>query len=95
MSETNHVWATSLSNAYFFNVVNSNNLLQTTYNLIQHEVLSHVFPAMLKNNTHSRLMNYLWHINPYLTLRGFVDAHSDINCLLRTVEICEDLKVTQ
>jgi CCR4-NOT transcription complex subunit 1 len=67
--------------------------INTTYNLIQHEVLSHVFPAMLKNNTHSRLMNYLWHINPYLTLRGFVDAHSDINCLLRTVEICEDLKI--
>jgi CCR4-NOT transcription complex subunit 1 len=67
--------------------------INTTYNLIQHEVLSHVFPAMLKNNTHSRLMNYLWHINPYLTLRGFVDAHSDISCLLRTVEICEDLKI--
>ncbi|CAL4923781.1 unnamed protein product [Urochloa decumbens] len=67
--------------------------IDTTYNLIQHEVLSHVFPAMLKNTTHSRLMNYLWHINPYLTLRGFVDAHSDINCLLRTVEICDDLKI--
>ncbi|RLN39514.1 hypothetical protein C2845_PM01G21230 [Panicum miliaceum] len=67
--------------------------INTTYNLIQNEVLSHVFPAMLKNNTHSRLMNYLWHINPYFTLRGFVDAHSDTNCLLRTVEICEDLKI--
>ncbi|XP_034575639.1 uncharacterized protein [Setaria viridis] len=67
--------------------------INTTYNLIQHEVLSHVFPSMLKNTMHSRLMNYMWHINPYLTLRGFVDAHSDINCLLRTVEICEDIKI--
>nr|CAB3500171.1 unnamed protein product [Digitaria exilis] len=67
--------------------------INTTYNLIQHEVSSYVFPAMLKNTMHSRVMNFLWHINPYLTLRGFVDAHSDINCLLRTVEICEDLKI--
>ncbi|KAJ1296292.1 hypothetical protein BS78_01G288700 [Paspalum vaginatum] len=67
--------------------------INTTYNLIQHEVLACVFPAMVKNTMHSSLMNYLWHINPYLTLRGFVDAHSDISCLLRTVEICEDLKI--
>nr|CAB3495279.1 unnamed protein product [Digitaria exilis] len=67
--------------------------INATYNLIQHEVSSYVFPAMLKNTMHSRVMNFLWHINPYLTLRGFVDAHSDINCLLRTVEICEDLKI--
>ena len=40
-------------------------------------------------------MNYLWHLNPSLTLRGFVDAHSDIICLLRTVDVCQDLKVTQ
>ncbi|XP_062201118.1 uncharacterized protein LOC133903692 isoform X2 [Phragmites australis] len=68
--------------------------INTTYNLLQHEVLSCVFPAMLKEDTlHSSLMNYLWHVNPCLTLRGFVDAHSDISCLLRTVEICEDLKI--
>ncbi|XP_062205575.1 uncharacterized protein LOC133907537 isoform X2 [Phragmites australis] len=68
--------------------------INTAYNLLQHEVLSCVFPAMLKDDTlHSSLMNYLWHVNPCLTLRGFVDAHSDISCLLRTVEICEDLKI--
>jgi CCR4-NOT transcription complex subunit 1 len=75
--------------------MNSNHLLQTAYNLIQHEVLSCVFPAVVKNTMHSSLMNYLWHINPYLTLQGFIDAHSDISCLLRTVDICEDLKVVQ
>jgi len=67
--------------------------INTVYNLIQQEVLSCVFPSVVKNTMHSSLMNYLWHINPYLTLRGFVDAHSDISCLLRTVEICEDLKI--
>jgi CCR4-NOT transcription complex subunit 1 len=56
-------------------------------------VLSCVFPAVLKDIAHSRLINYLWHVNPYLALRGFVDACSDINCFLRTVEICEGLKV--
>ncbi|KAL6906403.1 hypothetical protein ACP4OV_004004 [Aristida adscensionis] len=67
--------------------------INTTYNLLQHEVLSCVFPAMLKETKQSSLVNYLWHVNPYLTLQGFVDAHSDITCLLRTVEICEDLKL--
>ncbi|KAK3124635.1 hypothetical protein QOZ80_7BG0589710 [Eleusine coracana subsp. coracana] len=67
--------------------------ISTTYNLLQNEVLSRVFPAVLKDTRHSRLVNYLWHVNPYFTLRGFVDAYSDISCLLRTVEICEDLKI--
>uniref|UniRef100_A0A452YUM7 CCR4-NOT transcription complex subunit 1 HEAT repeat domain-containing protein n=1 Tax=Aegilops tauschii subsp. strangulata TaxID=200361 RepID=A0A452YUM7_AEGTS len=67
--------------------------INTAYNLLQYEVLSCVFPALLKDTKNSSLMNYLWHLNPSLTLRGFVDAHSDIICLLRTVDICQDLKV--
>jgi CCR4-NOT transcription complex subunit 1 len=39
------------------------------------------------------VVNYLWQINPSLTLRGFVDAHSDPDCLLRIVDVCRDLKV--
>jgi CCR4-NOT transcription complex subunit 1 len=69
--------------------------INTPYNLLQYEVLSCVFPMILKDTTYSSLMNSLWHVNPYLTLRGFVDSHSDANCLLRTVEICQDLTVTQ
>ncbi|KQJ97773.1 hypothetical protein BRADI_3g33190v3 [Brachypodium distachyon] len=67
--------------------------INTAYNLIQYEVLSFVFPAILKDTKHNSLVNYLWHLNPSLTIRGFVDAHSDIVCLLRTVEICQDLKI--
>ncbi|XP_048534491.1 CCR4-NOT transcription complex subunit 1-like isoform X2 [Triticum urartu] len=67
--------------------------INTAYNLLQYEVLSCVFPALLKDTKNSSLMNYLWHLNPSLTLRGFVDAHSDIICLLRTVDICQDLKI--
>ncbi|AQL05580.1 transcription regulator [Zea mays] len=33
--------------------------INTAYNLIQHEVLSCVFPAVVKNTMHSSLMNYL------------------------------------
>uniref|UniRef100_A0A0D3HGI2 Uncharacterized protein n=1 Tax=Oryza barthii TaxID=65489 RepID=A0A0D3HGI2_9ORYZ len=67
--------------------------INTPYNLLQYEVLSCVFPMILKDTTYSSLMNSLWHVNPYLTLRGFVDSHSDANCLLRTVEICQDLTI--
>uniref|UniRef100_A0A0D9XMB8 CCR4-Not complex component Not1 C-terminal domain-containing protein n=1 Tax=Leersia perrieri TaxID=77586 RepID=A0A0D9XMB8_9ORYZ len=67
--------------------------VNTAYNLLQYEVLSCVFPVIMKDSTYNSLMNSLWHVNPYLTLRGFVDSHSDINCLLRTVEICQDLTI--
>ncbi|KAG8083808.1 hypothetical protein GUJ93_ZPchr0010g10249 [Zizania palustris] len=67
--------------------------INTAYNLLQYEILSCVFPAILKDTTYSSLMSSLWHVNPYLTLRGFVDSHSNINCLLRTVDICQDLMI--
>ena len=67
--------------------------MQTAYNLLQFEVLSCAFPAILKDTTKRNVVNYLWHINPCLTLRGFVDAHSDPSCLLRIVDVCHDLKV--
>ncbi|XP_062209520.1 uncharacterized protein LOC133911335 isoform X2 [Phragmites australis] len=67
--------------------------VNTAYNLLQYEVLSCVFPALLKDATKRNVVNYLWHINPYLTLRGFVDAHSDPDCFLRIVDVCQDLKI--
>jgi len=38
-------------------------------------------------------VNHLWHINPCLTLRGFVGAYSDPSCLLRIVDVCQDMKI--
>ncbi|VAI11395.1 unnamed protein product [Triticum turgidum subsp. durum] len=67
--------------------------INTAYNLLQFEVLSCAFPAILKDTTKRNVVNYLWHINPCLTLRGFVDAHSDPSCLLRIVDVCHDLKI--
>jgi len=65
----------------------------TAYNLLQFEVLSCAFPAVLKDATKRYVVNLLWHINPCLTLRGFVDSHSDPSCLLRIVDVCHDLKI--
>ncbi|XP_014752689.1 CCR4-NOT transcription complex subunit 1 isoform X3 [Brachypodium distachyon] len=67
--------------------------INTAYNLLQFEVLSCVFPAILKDAAKSNVVNSLWHINTCLTLRGFVDAHSDPSCLLRIVDVCQDMKI--
>ncbi|AQL10282.1 CCR4-NOT transcription complex subunit 1 isoform X6 [Zea mays] len=67
--------------------------ISTVYNLLQNEVLSCVFPALLKDPTKRNVVNYLWHTNSYLTLQGFVDAHNDPDCLLRIVDVCHDLKI--
>ncbi|WVZ55056.1 hypothetical protein U9M48_005770 [Paspalum notatum var. saurae] len=67
--------------------------ISTVYNLLQYEVLSRVFPALLKGATKRNVVNYLWHTNPCLTLRGFVDAHCDPDCLLRIADVCHDLKI--
>ncbi|KAL6645362.1 hypothetical protein ACP70R_016970 [Stipagrostis hirtigluma subsp. patula] len=67
--------------------------VNTVYNLLQYEVLSCIFPSILKDTTKLNVVNYLWHINPYMTLRGFVDAHPDPDCFLRIVDVCQDLKI--
>jgi CCR4-NOT transcription complex subunit 1 len=67
--------------------------VNTAYNLLQFEVLSCAFPAILKDAAKSNVVNYLWHINPCLTLRGFVGAHSDPSCLMRIVDVCQDMKI--
>jgi hypothetical protein len=77
----------------FFCCQISHSALQTAYNLLQFEVLSCAFPAILKDVAKSNVVNHLWHINPCLTLRGFVGAHSDPSCLLRIVDVCQDMKV--
>jgi CCR4-NOT transcription complex subunit 1 len=67
--------------------------MQTEHNLLQHEVLSRVFSPVLMDTAKSNVVKYLWDINPRLTLRGFIHAHSDPNSLLRIVDLCQDLKI--
>ncbi|XP_022979316.1 CCR4-NOT transcription complex subunit 1-like [Cucurbita maxima] len=66
----------------------------TAYNLLQFEVSFSVFPLMLRNPLGSDLIFQLWHVNLTLVLRGFVDAqNSDPDCMVRIVEICQELKI--
>ena len=50
---------------------------------------------MLRNRLGSGLILQLWHVNPNLVLRGFVDAqNSDPDCIVRILDICQELKVS-
>lgn len=68
--------------------------VQTAYNLIQREVLSAVFPVILKDSSRSNIIHHIWQTNPDLVVRGFVDIHTDPNILLRIFDICQEFKVT-
>ncbi|XP_022944795.1 CCR4-NOT transcription complex subunit 1-like isoform X1 [Cucurbita moschata] len=68
--------------------------INTAYNLLQYEVSFSVFPLMLRNPLGSGLILQLWHVNPNLVLRGFVDSqNSDPDCIVRILDICQELKI--
>lgn len=68
--------------------------MQTAYNLLQHEVYSVVFPAILKSATGSSVVLHLWHVNPSIPLRGFIDAlNMDPDNMNRVLDLCHELKV--
>ncbi|KAL6965062.1 hypothetical protein U1Q18_036119 [Sarracenia purpurea var. burkii] len=68
--------------------------VNTAYNLIQYEVSSSVFPMILKNCEGSGMILHLWHVNPNLLLRGFLDAHNtDPDDINRVLDICQELKI--
>lgn len=68
--------------------------LQTAYNLLQQEVSLIVFPMILKSAVGSGMILHLWHVNPNLVLRGFVDSqNNDADSIVRIVDICQELKV--
>lgn len=69
-------------------------LLQTPYNLLQHEVSSIVFPVILKSAVASGMILHLWHVNPNLVLRGIIDSqNNDVDSITRILDICQELKV--
>lgn len=68
--------------------------MQTVYNLLQHEISSTVFPMILKNVPGMGMIHYLWHVNPNILVRGFVDAITiDPDNISRVLEACQELKV--
>ena len=68
--------------------------LQTAYNLLQQEVSLIVFLMIVKSGVGSGMILHLWHVNPNLVLRGFVDSqNNDADSIIRIVDICQELKV--
>ncbi|XP_073219959.1 uncharacterized protein [Cicer arietinum] len=68
--------------------------VNTTYNLFQREVSLTVFPMIVKSDVGSGMILHLWHINPNLVLRGFMDSQNDdVESITRIVDICQELKI--
>ncbi|XP_059434806.1 uncharacterized protein LOC132167794 isoform X1 [Corylus avellana] len=68
--------------------------VNTAYNLLQYEVTFSVFPVIVKNAMNSGMLLHLWHVNPNMVLRGFIDAlNSDPDSMTRILEICQELKI--
>ncbi|CAL5195221.1 unnamed protein product [Lathyrus oleraceus] len=68
--------------------------VNTTYNLFQREVSLIVFPMIVKSDVGSGMILHLWHINPNLVLRGFMDSQNDdVGSIVRIVDICQELKI--
>ncbi|KAK4839920.1 hypothetical protein QYF36_025957 [Acer negundo] len=67
--------------------------INTTYNLLQCDVSSTVFPLIVANSLRSMILN-LWHSNSKLVVRGFIEmARTDQGNILRILDICQDLKI--
>lgn len=68
--------------------------MQTAYNLLQYEVSLTIFPIIVKHTMGSGMILHLWHINPNLVLRGFVDSlNYDPDSMTRILDVCQELKV--
>lgn len=68
--------------------------MQTAYNLLQHEISSIAFPTMLKSTLGTRMILYLWNVNPSILLRGVMDAmKDDPDNINKVLDACQELKV--
>ncbi|XP_020592534.1 CCR4-NOT transcription complex subunit 1 isoform X2 [Phalaenopsis equestris] len=67
--------------------------ISTTYNFLQSEVFSILFPAILKDPMKTSLIHYVWRAHPNLVLRRFLDVYTDPIFLLRILDICQELKI--
>ncbi|CAK9174200.1 unnamed protein product, partial [Ilex paraguariensis] len=68
--------------------------INTAYNLIQYEVSSAVFSIVLKNASGNGMVLHLWHVNPNILLRGFIDAvNIDPENMNKVVDVSQELKI--
>ncbi|CAI0400959.1 unnamed protein product [Linum tenue] len=68
--------------------------VNTAYNLLQYEVSFTVFPVIVKSSSCAGMILYLWHVNPGLVVRGFVDVqNADPEIMDKLVVLCQELKI--
>uniref|UniRef100_A0A2N9FJB6 CCR4-NOT transcription complex subunit 1-like n=1 Tax=Fagus sylvatica TaxID=28930 RepID=A0A2N9FJB6_FAGSY len=68
--------------------------ITTAYNLLQYEVSFTAFPVIVKNAMGNGMILHLWHVNPNLVLRGFVDSlNCDPDSMTRILDICQEQKI--
>ncbi|GAB2271046.1 hypothetical protein Dimus_005896 [Dionaea muscipula] len=68
--------------------------INTPYNLLQFEVLSRAFPITCGDPIGAKTVLHLWHVNPSLVLRGFVNIlNSHRESTPRVVDICQEIKI--
>ncbi|KAJ4956450.1 hypothetical protein NE237_013233 [Protea cynaroides] len=68
--------------------------VNTAFNILQYEVSSTVLPMIIGNTMKSGVFFHLWHVNPNLLVRGFIDIHfADPENMTRILEICQELKI--
>ncbi|KAG9452304.1 hypothetical protein H6P81_005208 [Aristolochia fimbriata] len=68
--------------------------ISTSFNLLQHEVTSIVFPMIIGNSMRGAILQNLWSVNPYLVVHSFVDMQSvDSDNLSKVLDICKELKI--
>nr|GLL40743.1 CCR4-NOT transcription complex subunit 1-like [Ipomoea trifida] len=68
--------------------------INTAYNLLQHEISSIAFPTMLKSTLGTRMILYLWNVNPSILLRGVMDAmKDDPDNINKVLDACQELKI--
>ncbi|CAN0921789.1 CCR4-NOT transcription complex subunit 1 [Linum grandiflorum] len=66
----------------------------TAYNLLQSEVALKVFPILIRSSNGADMIMYLWHVNPGLVVKGFVEVQNiDPDIMAKIVDLCQELKI--
>ena len=69
-------------------------VLQTTWNLIQHEILSSLFPVYLGVLNSGAMFRQLWLLNSEMVTRGLLEVHSkDSTSVAKILDICQEMQV--
>lgn len=72
----------------------NNAYLQTTWNLIQHEILASLFPVYLGVVNSGAIFHQLWILNSEMVIRGLLEVHSkDPSSVAKILDIFQEMQV--